>query len=113
MSCRHDLPLGTCIVCYPKTGTLDPGDDPGEALDGPGAVGRDGNRLPMPSRVSDSIVPPMDARDILRVQRRTAFIELLSIYDGNYSRGTDEIDESLDRFFKAGIELDRRKRENG
>jgi hypothetical protein len=55
-----------------------------------------------------SIVPPMDVRDVLKVQRRTAFIELLQT-----TELTTDIDDSLDRFFKAGIELERRKRENG
>ena len=40
MSCRHDLALGTCKRCYPKSGTIDPGpeEDYGPNLDGPGAV---------------------------------------------------------------------------
>jgi len=37
MSCRHDLALGTCTVCYPKTGTFTP-TYPGTSLDGPGAL---------------------------------------------------------------------------
>lgn len=37
MSCRHDLALGTCIVCYPTTGCeLPKSFEPN--LDGPGAV---------------------------------------------------------------------------
>jgi len=47
MSCRHDLALGTCKECYPKSGTIVPEDD-GDSLDGPGAVGRDGIELPLP-----------------------------------------------------------------
>lgn len=39
MSCRHDLALGLCKVCYPQSGTVDPGGEPAEPnLDGPGAV---------------------------------------------------------------------------
>jgi hypothetical protein len=37
MSCRHDLALGTCKECYPKTGSIVP-ELPGESGDGPGAV---------------------------------------------------------------------------
>lgn len=39
MSCRHDLALGTCRECYPKTGTITP-EGPGDSMDGPGAVPR-------------------------------------------------------------------------
>ncbi len=39
MSCRHDLALGLCKVCYPQSGTVDPGGEPAEPnLEGPGAV---------------------------------------------------------------------------
>lgn len=39
MSCRRDLALGLCKVCYPQSGTVDPGGEPAEPnLDGPGAV---------------------------------------------------------------------------
>jgi len=37
MSCRHDLALGTCRVCYPETGSLHPV-GPGDSLNGPGAL---------------------------------------------------------------------------
>lgn len=37
MSCRHDLANGTCRECYPSTGKIKP-DQPGNSLDGPGAV---------------------------------------------------------------------------
>lgn len=61
MSCRHDLALGTCKVCYPETGTLEPEGD-GVSLDGPGAVDRDGVRLPLPPILikpeEESFTPP-------------------------------------------------------
>lgn len=40
MSCRHDLALGTCKRCYPKTGTIEPGpeEDYEPNLEGPGAI---------------------------------------------------------------------------
>lgn len=40
MSCRHDLANGTCLRCYPKSGSLDPGSesDYEPNLEGPGAV---------------------------------------------------------------------------
>lgn len=47
MSCRHDLALTRCKVCYPETGDTVPEGD-GDSLDGPGAVDREGNRLPLP-----------------------------------------------------------------
>jgi hypothetical protein len=47
MSCRHDLALSTCKVCYPETGTIQPLVD-GDSMDGPGAVARDGTRNPIP-----------------------------------------------------------------
>jgi hypothetical protein len=47
MSCRHNLGLGNCKVCYPESGTIQPDND-GEGLDGPMAVGRDGVKLPVP-----------------------------------------------------------------
>lgn len=37
MSCRHDLALGTCRVCYPATGTIEPLEE-GGSPDGPGAA---------------------------------------------------------------------------
>jgi hypothetical protein len=37
MSCRHSLALGTCVECYPETGTVPP-EGPGDSLDGPDAV---------------------------------------------------------------------------
>jgi len=61
MSCRHDLALGTCKVCYPETGSLEPEGD-GDSLDGPGAVDRDGVRLPLPPILTkpeeESFTPP-------------------------------------------------------
>jgi len=48
MSCRHDLALTRCKVCYPETGDIEPEGD-GDSLDGPGAIDRDGNRLPLPA----------------------------------------------------------------
>lgn len=53
MSCRHDLALGTCKVCYSETGTIEPEGD-GDSLDGPGAVDRDGIRLPIPPILNNS-----------------------------------------------------------
>lgn len=43
MSCRHDLALGTCTVCYPATGKVTP-TEPGNSMDGPGAAPR---RMPI------------------------------------------------------------------
>jgi hypothetical protein len=40
MSCRHNLALTTCRVCYPETGTVEPVDDSTDNLDGPGAIPR-------------------------------------------------------------------------
>jgi hypothetical protein len=69
----------------------------------------------MSAKTRSSVVPPMDARDILRIQRRTAFIELIQILDTGKLISVpldNELDETLDRFFKSGIELNRRQREN-
>ena len=62
MSCRHDLALTRCKVCYPETGDIDPEGD-GDSLDGPGAVDREGNRLPLPQALTEpqpgeSFTPP-------------------------------------------------------
>lgn len=37
MSCRHDLALGTCLACYPDTGTIRVNWHHEPNLDGPGA----------------------------------------------------------------------------
>jgi hypothetical protein len=37
MSCRHDLALTTCKVCYPKTGTIIP-EGRGTSMEEPGAL---------------------------------------------------------------------------
>jgi len=66
----------------------------------------------VPPPIKDSIVPPMDARDMLKVQRRTAFLELIQLFDTGDSGESELLDETLDRFFKSGIELERRQRNN-
>jgi hypothetical protein len=67
----------------------------------------------MPPPIKDSIVPPMDARDMLKVQRRTAFLEMIQIFESSELGDNSALDECLDRFFKSGIELERRHRHNG
>jgi len=39
MSCRHDLALGNCKICYPFTGMITPDSEDG-GLDGPGAISK-------------------------------------------------------------------------
>ena len=77
MSCRHDLAISTCKVCYPETGTIQPLDD-GDSMDGPGAVARDGSRIPIPlpfhtnARESDTVssreLKLQDENQALRIQ---------------------------------------------
>ena len=60
MSCRHDLALTRCKVCYPETGDIEPEGD-GDSMDGPGAVGRDGVRLPAPNPLDTEELPFSDS----------------------------------------------------
>lgn len=45
MSCRHDLALGNCRICYPGTGAIEPQRPNHSTLEGPGALPAPRNAL--------------------------------------------------------------------
>ena len=73
MSCRHDFANGTCVVCYPATGTYDPGPGPhAPNLDGPGAVLLDEVRV---IRVVEYVGTRERVDEILRRSIAHVFVE--------------------------------------
>lgn len=57
---------------------------------------------------------PETPREKLKKERRDAFVELCRTFDNRcYGIFMNDFDSLLDKFFESGIELARRKKENG